>query len=113
MNCKLEHVETIIRAQQEVSTHLAHKSAEDQAYSVRIVAQLCLRPLTFYQSAQDLFGATWGHDLYQAILACNPAIITTQERGEATDRMRSIRNRLVLAMREIWKQPTTDVFKVV
>lgn len=66
-----------------------------------------------WQSAQDLFGAAWGHDLYQAISACNSIMINMQERGEASDNMRIIRDRLVLAMREIWKQPTTDVFKVV
>ena len=67
------------------------------------------------QSAQDLSGAIWGHELAQALTALESKIAQLEETGQQSsqksfflDAFRKLKG----AMLDVWKEVQVDVFSV-
>jgi hypothetical protein len=71
--------------------------------------------LIYNQSAQDLSGAMWGHELAHALMACEKQFAQLQEPGGDPAQQSLILDmirKLKGAMQDVWKVSSVDVFTV-
>jgi hypothetical protein len=97
----VEALEKLIVAHQEVSSHLAKRSSDEQSFEVRL--QPFLAPLqpadASTQSARELTAITWGQEL--------ASVLKTLDGGASAD---ALTRRLKVALRDVWANATLDVF---
>jgi hypothetical protein len=81
---------------------------------ISIYDSLCLSH-GFLQSAQDLSGAIWGHELAHALTALESKIAQLEETGQQSSQKNFLLDafrKLKGAMLDIWKEVQVDVFSV-
>ncbi|KAI0051083.1 hypothetical protein FA95DRAFT_1554896 [Auriscalpium vulgare] len=98
---KIRVLERLIAAHQDVATHLAKRSSEDQAYD----------------SARELTAVTWGQELAIALRQCDS--ILSHGDGDDLDLIQNgdpktlpFAQTVKSALRDVWKDAATDVFDI-
>ncbi|KAG8956027.1 Sister chromatid cohesion protein 2 [Tulasnella sp. 424] len=93
-------LERLIAAHEDVATHLAKRSSEDQAYD----------------SARELTASMWGQDLSKALSRCDSILSSMVSEGsegtEELDQFNVLASRMKMALYDVWKETATDVFDV-
>ncbi|KAI0064180.1 hypothetical protein BV25DRAFT_1934347 [Artomyces pyxidatus] len=101
-NLSVKALERLVAAHQDIASHLAKRSSEDQAYD----------------SARELTAVTWGQELAMALRQCNAAV---SDGGDGDDldliqgggqKMLPFARKVKTALRDVWKDAATDVFDV-
>lgn len=93
-------LERLIAAHEDLATHLAKRSSEDQAYD----------------SARELTASIWGQDLSKALSRCDSILSRMVSEGtegtEEFDQFNLLAARMKMALYDVWKETTADVFDV-
>ncbi|KAJ3516976.1 hypothetical protein NLJ89_g794 [Agrocybe chaxingu] len=96
----LKYLNRFLEAHQDVASHLCKRSSEDQAYD----------------SARELTAATVGHELAAALKQVHGWIENPQADEDLNikdeSKLLAFGQRLKTALREVWKDPSTDVFDI-
>ncbi|TDL22099.1 hypothetical protein BD410DRAFT_770589 [Rickenella mellea] len=89
--------ERLVATHQDVSLHLCKRSSEDQAF----------------ESARELTAVIWGQELASALNQCNANLSDVEIESadsNAERKMLAFGTKIKLALRDVWKDPPTDVF---
>ncbi|KAG9017932.1 Sister chromatid cohesion protein 2 [Tulasnella sp. 427] len=93
-------LERLIVAHEDLSSHLTKRSSEDQAYD----------------SARELTASIWGQDLAKTLGRCDSILSSMISDGtegtEEFEKINSLAARMKLALYDVWKETTADVFDV-
>ncbi|KAI9448916.1 sister chromatid cohesion C-terminus-domain-containing protein [Russula earlei] len=92
----LKHFERLATAHQDLATHLAKRSAQDQAY----------------ESARELTAITWGQELAIALRQCNTSLRHRDDLEDDPSSLLSFGRKVKSALRDVWKEAITDVFDI-
>ncbi|KAF8507524.1 hypothetical protein BU17DRAFT_57352 [Hysterangium stoloniferum] len=83
---------------QDVSNHLSKRSSEDQACD----------------SARELTGVVWGHELTNALTHCSSVLKRMEQEGAQAEQeeFRKLAERIKSALRNVWQEAAHDVFDI-
>ncbi|KAI0292379.1 sister chromatid cohesion C-terminus-domain-containing protein [Russula brevipes] len=91
-----QHFERLAAAHQDLATHLAKRSAQDQAY----------------ESARELTAVTWGQEVAIALKQCNTSLRLRDDDFEDARPSLPFGHKVKSALRDVWKETATDVFNI-
>lgn len=92
----IKHFERLAAAHQDLATHLAKRSAQDQAY----------------ESARELTAVTWGQELAIALKQCNASLRHCDDLEDEKPSLLPFLRKVKSALRDVWKEATIDVFDI-
>ncbi|KAH9961425.1 hypothetical protein BGW80DRAFT_1438760 [Lactifluus volemus] len=92
----IKHLERLATAHQDLVTHLAKRSAQDQAY----------------ESARELTAVTWGQELAIALGQCDTSLSYGDYSEERQSSLFSFAHKVKLALRDVWKEGAPEVFDI-
>ncbi|KAK2465765.1 hypothetical protein APHAL10511_002309 [Amanita phalloides] len=99
-NVDIRALDKLLASHKELSAHLCKRSSEDQAYD----------------SARELTAATFGQELASALRQVNGSITDPDHDEDLNlkdrDKLIEFGNKLKSALREVWKDPGTDIFDI-
>ncbi|KAF8636245.1 hypothetical protein AX17_003730 [Amanita inopinata Kibby_2008] len=99
-NVDVNSLERLLASHRELAAHLCKRSSEDQAYD----------------SARELTAATFGQELASALKQVNNWISDSEHDDDLNikdqSKLAELGERLKLALREVWKDPGTDLFDI-
>ncbi|KAI0290109.1 hypothetical protein B0F90DRAFT_1654815 [Multifurca ochricompacta] len=93
----IKHLERLASAHQDLATHLAKRSAQEQAY----------------ESARELTAVTWGQELAIALGHCDTSLRYCDD--SLQDQQPSLLpfgRKVKSALRDVWKEVATDIFDI-
>ncbi|KAF9046656.1 hypothetical protein BJ165DRAFT_1369666 [Panaeolus papilionaceus] len=99
-NLSLKYLTRFLDAHRDVASHLAKRSSEDQAYD----------------SARELTAATLGHEIASALQQVHGWLDSSETDDDLNikdqTKLQPFGQQLKTALKEVWKDPSTDVFDV-
>lgn len=117
-NQDVKALERLLKAHRDIATHLAKRSSEDQAYEVSVLTPIRkMRGLIpSRQSARELSAALLGQELAGALQQLQRWIETPELDDDLNikdaNKLLGFAHRVRGALRDVWKDPPTDVFDI-
>lgn len=105
-------------AHRDVASHLSKRASEDQAYDVSVSHgyKLLRLSMSFSQSARELTAAMLGQELAAALKEIHRSIDNPDENEDLNikdvSKTLAFGQRLKTALREVWKDSSSDVFNI-